>query len=151
MTYSAYMQKALRGVVHDILADVARDGLNGEAYYYITFETNRPDVIIPDFVRAKYPKEISIVLQNQFSHLVVEPAFFEVDLAFGGVNTTVHVPFCALKFFADPSAQFGLTLEPQPFDKALLDKEKGPDDDKPGADTSLTADVIDLADFRKRK
>ena len=67
--YKPYLQKAFRQVVKDILSEVQKNGLEGESHYFMTFQTNRDDVIIPDFVRAKYPEEISIILQNQFSKL----------------------------------------------------------------------------------
>ena len=69
--YKPYLEKAFRQVVKDILSEVAKNGLTDESHYFITFQTNRDDVIIPDFVRAKYPEEISIILQNQFSNLIV--------------------------------------------------------------------------------
>ena len=135
--YRPYLQKAMRLAAHDILADVAKNGLEGESHYFITFETNREDVKIPDFVRAKYPEEISIVLQNQFSNLTVSEASFSVDLAFGGVESTVTVPWVALKVFADPSAQFVLSFEPSP---APAKPEK-----------SQQAEIIDLTSLRTSK
>ena len=78
--YKPYLQKAFRSVVRDILSDVSKNGLSGDSHYFITFQTNRDDVVIPDFVRAKYPEEISIILQNQFSNLIVADNYFSVDL-----------------------------------------------------------------------
>ena len=113
MDYAPYIQKALRLAIHDILSDAARDGLSGDTHFYITFQTDREDVIMPDFVRAKYPTEISIVLQNQFSNLSVGKDAFSVDLSFGGVFSHLVVPYAAIKTFSDPAASFGLTLTPQ--------------------------------------
>ena len=137
--YKPYLQKAFRLVVHDILADVAKNGLNGDSHYFITFQTNRPDVQMPDFVRAKYPEEISIILQNQFSNLTVEKDSFSVDLTFGGVSSTLTVPYTALKVFADPAAQFALSFEP-----ILPDKT-------PKTSHSQDGEIIDLTALRGRK
>ena len=137
--YKPYLQKAMRGVARDILKDVAQNGLEGESHYFITFETNRQDVIIPDFVRAKYPEEISIILQNQFSNLIVSDTFFSVDLAFGGVNSTLTIPWKALKVFADPAAQFVLSFEPEKEIGAQI--EAAP----------KSAEIIDLTSLRKPK
>lgn len=137
--YKPYLQKAFRGVVRDILDDVARNGLRGDSHYFITFQTNRDDVVIPDFVRAKYPEEISIILQNQFSNLIVSNEFFSVDLAFGGVNTTLTIPYTALKVFADPAAQFALSFEPIVPQKAEQHPDKSSDD------------IIDLTSLRTAK
>ncbi len=113
MDYNHYIQKAFRQTVHDILADVAQNGIETGCAYYLSFETNREDVVLPDFVKAKYPTEITLVLENQFENLSVNDSKIEVDLAFGGVYTTVQIPFIALKQFADPNHQFGLTLKPE--------------------------------------
>ena len=137
--YKPYLQNAFRLVVHDILADVAKNGLEGDSHYFITFQTNRPDVQMPDFVRAKYPEEISIILQNQFSHLVADKDSFSVDLSFGGVSSTLTVPYTALKVFADPSTQFALS-----FDPVLPDTEPVPK-------VSHDDDIIDLTALRGKK
>ena len=135
--YKPYLQKAMRLAAHDILTDVAKSGLEGDSHYFITFQTNREDVKIPDFVRAKYPEEISIILQNQFSNLIVSDASFSVDLAFGGVSSTITVPWAALKVFADPSAQFVLPFEPE---EPFHSEEKS---------TLKSAEIIDLTSLRK--
>lgn len=140
--YKPFLQKAFRGVVRDILADVARNGLSGESHYFITFQTNREDVVIPDFVRAKYPEEISIILQNQFSNLTAGPDSFSVDLAFGGVMSTLVVPYTALKVFADPAAQFMLSFEPE---ESLKKKETI------SGEKADPADIIDLTRLRTGK
>lgn len=132
--YTPYIQKAFRTAVADILSDVAKNGLTDGAYYMITFET--PNATIPDFLRAKYPQEMTIILQNQFENLVVNKDSFSVDLSFGGVATTVNVPFASLKAFVDPDAQFGFNFIPQPV---------APKDDL------RSAEVIDLASRRKKK
>lgn len=144
MNYDKYMQKALRTVVREILEDISQNGINGRNYYYITFQTNRSDVIMPDFVRARYSEEITIVLQHQFDNLYVDAEKFQVDLAFGGVSTTLVVPFIALKKFVDPSADFGLTLTPEPEQheskKSTLKTE----------DKFTTSDhIINLSNWRK--
>ena len=135
--YKPFLQKAFRSVVQEILYDVAKNGLEGESHYFITFQTNRDDVVIPDFVRAKYPQEISIILQNQFSNLIVGNDSFSVDLAFGGVTSTITIPYTALKVFADPSVQFALSFEPtEPVHK----KEE-----------TYSAEIIDLTNLRRKK
>ncbi len=135
--YKPFLQKAFRSVVQEILSDVAKNGLEGESHYFITFQTNRDDVVIPDFVRAKYPQEISIILQNQFSNLIVDHDSFSVDLAFGGVTSTLTIPYTALKVFADPSVQFALSFEPvEPTHK----KEE-----------SNSAEIIDLTNLRRKQ
>ena len=74
--------------------------------YVLQFQT--PKATIPDFVRAKYPSEITIVLQHQFQDLVLTANAIEVVLTFGGVATNVVIPYETLMVFANPSS--GLTL-----------------------------------------
>jgi len=133
--YKPFLQKAFRLVVHDVLTDVAKNGLDGESHYFITFQTNRSDVIIPDFVRARYPEEMSIILQNQFSDLTVQDNAFSVALTFGGINATLVIPFDAIKIFADPAAQFALSFEPE----------------TPVAKPEKSADIVDLTSLRQKK
>ena len=111
--YEKMVERALRGVVRDALLRAARDGLRGAHHFYIGFATQMPGVVIPDHLRAKYPDEMSIVLQHQFWDLAVTDAHFEVALSFNGVSEKLHVPFEAIKGFFDPSVQFGLQFEPQ--------------------------------------
>lgn len=131
--YNPYLQTALKGVVRSVLSDVANNGLTDESYYVISFQT--PKSKIPDFVRAKYPTEMTIILQNQFQDLQITDNDFSVVLGFGGVPCEIRVPFDAILNFADPSQKFGLTLTPSP-----ISKEK-----------EATAEVIDLASLRQKK
>ena len=131
--YTPFFQEAFLKTTHDILQDVAKNGLTDDAYYMITFET--PDATIPQFMRPQYPKEMTIILQNQFDNLVVEEDKFSVDLSFGGVASTVVVPFHTLKAFVDPNAQFGFNFMPTP---------------APKKEPEHPAEVIDLASRRKK-
>lgn len=114
LNYEPHIQKAFRFLLREVLKEVAQNGLTGESHLFITFVTNRPDVIIPDFVRAKYPEQMTIILQHQFENLIVSEKSFSVDLAFGGVNTTIEIPYTAIASFSDPSANFGFVFDAMP-------------------------------------
>ncbi len=109
--YEALTDKALRGVVRDALARVQKQGLIGSHHFYLTFKTHDPGVDIPDFLKERYPDEMTIVLQNQYSGLQVGADGFEVMLTFQKLPCTLAVPFAALTAFADPSVQFGLQFK----------------------------------------
>ena len=79
--YEMMVQNALRSVVRDALNHVEKHGLPGSHHFYITFETNRSDVKIPDFLKQKHPDEVTIVLQHQFWDLKVEEKGFGVSSA----------------------------------------------------------------------
>jgi hypothetical protein len=109
--YDMLAQDALRGVVHDVLADAAKRGLPGDHHFYITFDTRAEGVRISPRLREQYPEDITIILQHQFWDLAVREEEFEVGLSFSGVPEKLTVPFEAIKSFFDPSVQFGLQFE----------------------------------------
>jgi uncharacterized protein len=109
--YDVLVQDALRGMVRDLLADAAKKGLPGEHHFFITFDTAAEGVRLSERLRAQYPDEMTVVLQYQFRELKVTDAAFEVVLSFGGVPERLHIPFEAIKAFADPSVQFALQFE----------------------------------------
>lgn len=137
LNYKQFLYDARRRLVRDILKVVEKEGLPSENHFLISFKTDRKDVVIPDFVRAKYPEEITIVLQYQFENLLVEDDSFQVDLTFGGVLTTLKIPYTAITQFVDPSAQFGFVLEPA---MPVVKKEEG----------IHSSQIIDLDKYRKK-
>ncbi len=134
--YNPYLQRALKSIVREVLTDVAQNGLTDESYYVLSFQT--PKSKIPDFVRAKYPEQMTIILQNQFQDLQVNESDFTVVLGFGGVPCEIRVPFDALLDFADPSQKFGLTFTPTPISAPKAEEPQ------------KSAEVIDLASLRKK-
>lgn len=109
--YDLLTQQALRGVVRNILSDVAKKGLPGEHHFYISFDTRADGVRLSQRLRTQYPEEMTIILQHQFWDLSVADDRFEVGLSFGGVPERLSIPFEAIKGFFDPSVQFGLQFE----------------------------------------
>jgi len=109
--YDILAQAALRGVVRTVLADAAKNGLPGEHYFQITFNTAAPGVRLSERMRARYPQQMMIVLQHQFWDLAVTEQAFEVGLSFGGIAERINVPFEAVTAFFDPAVQFGFQFE----------------------------------------
>lgn len=147
--YEAMIQRALRQVVRDVLAETAKNGLPSPHHFYITFATNHPWVEMPDYLRAEYPQEMVIVLQYEFKDLEVTNDRFSVTLCFDEADERISVPFMALISFIDPSMQFGLQFIPG--------YEQLPDDGIPPRDPvdpkgarSNQANVVSLDDFRKK-
>jgi uncharacterized protein len=108
LDYGQLVERALRRVVHDSLAIVAEQGLPGSHHFYITFRTDHPGVVLGDGLRARYPAEMTIVLQNEFWGLEVGPDGFAVTLSFNNLAQRIEIPFEAIRVFADPSVEFGL-------------------------------------------
>jgi len=112
MDYANLTQNALRGVIRQALLRAASpQGLPGQHHFYITFLTRADGVTVPDDLLARYPYDITIVLQHQFRDLRVTDEFMRVTLTFGGVPKTLIVPYAAITRFHDPEAQFMLEFE----------------------------------------
>jgi len=109
--YDILTQDALRGVLRKVLAEVARTGLPGEHHFFITFATHAPGVRVSSRLLARYPEDMTIVLQHQYWDLTVNENAFEVGLSFNGIPERLLVPFTAVKIFQDPSVPFGVQFE----------------------------------------
>jgi hypothetical protein len=148
--YDRWTDEALRTVVARALELAASEGLPGEHHYYLTFRTDHPLTRLPGHLKAKYPQEMTIVLQHQFEGLEVdrEANLFRVRLYFGGVAANLVVPFAALTGFADPHVRYGLRFQP------LMDEgeEPVPAADEPAApaEPEAPAQVVSLDAFRRR-
>ena len=110
--YNVLVDGGLRSVVRETLRRVAADGWPGTHHAYITFKTGAPGVDVPDSLSARYPDELTIVLQNQFWDLEVADDSFAVTLSFNKFGERITVPFAALTSYADPSVKFGLQFGP---------------------------------------
>ena len=112
--YDEIVQEALRAVVGRVLGEVERGGgLPGEHHFYITFKTHAPGVDIPPHLTARFPDEMTIVIQNRFWDLKVAPDRFEVGLSFNQVPAKLIVPFAAVTGFVDPAVNFALQFQAQ--------------------------------------
>jgi hypothetical protein len=131
--YDLLAQEALRGMVHRLLAEAAKNGLPGEHHFYVSFDTRAPGVRISPRLREKYPEEMTIVLQHQFWDLIVTDDAFEVGLSFGGIPERLGVPLEAIKGFFDPSVQFALQFEVGAADTAGAQATAPANAEAPGA------------------
>lgn len=118
--YDALVDDALRSVVRRVLTQVAETGLPGSHHFYISFRSGDPGVELPEYLRAKYPEEMTIVLQHQYWDLIIGDTDFEVTVSFNKQQERIKVPFAALSAFVDPSVRFGLQFDRR--DKATGEK-----------------------------
>ncbi len=132
--YDEIVQEALRAVVGRVLSQIAtlNGGLPGDHHFYITFKTTAPGVDIPDHLRARFPDEMTIVLQHRFWDLTVGEEHFSVGLSFNQMGSILTVPYAAITAFVDPSVDFGLQFQvegddvPEPHDQAENDPPEAP-------------------------
>ncbi|UPY35147.1 ClpXP protease specificity-enhancing factor SspB [Sediminicoccus sp. KRV36] len=154
LPYENWAARALRGVAVDALEFAAGEGLPGEHHFYISFRTDHPGTNIPGHLKARYPNEMTIVLQHRFWDLVVDRAAqrFSVGLSFSGVPSMLSVPFGALTAFQDPQANFGLRFEPDAVEAQAEPEPVAPAPEAPGAESQADVpQVVSLDAFRRKR
>ncbi len=153
MHYDVLAQEALRGVVKAALKRAAEPGgLPGAHHFYVTFRVGAPGVSIPPDLSAKYPEEMTIVLQHQYWDLAPGETFFSVMLKFGGQAKKLSVPYAAITRFYDPSVQFLLQFEPpkaSEVDDGFPDATAAEPESDPGPGEDAPK-VVSLDKFRKK-
>ncbi len=157
LRYDKMVENALRGVVKRAVEEVMEDGLPGDHHFYITFMTDYEGVDIPDYLKDRYPGEMTIVLQFQFYDLDVNDERMVVTLSFNNVPERLEIPLAAITIFADPSVNFALQFQPLGDDSEPdFDPDfdpTGSDDDSDsskGDDDSKSGEVVSLDTFRKK-
>ncbi|MFY0595765.1 MAG: hypothetical protein JXQ85_04980 [Cognatishimia sp.] len=152
--YGNLMHQAMRGLIQKVLEDVRDTGLPGEHHFFITFDTQHPDVEIADWLSDRYPGEMTVVMQHWFDNLTVTDEGFAITLNFGDAPEPLYIPYDAIKTFVDPSVEFGLRFETQ-------ESEDDEEDDAPQVVEDIAeiaeiaepekkeADVVSLDSFRK--
>ncbi|MCS6932717.1 MAG: ClpXP protease specificity-enhancing factor SspB [Acetobacteraceae bacterium] len=148
LPYEAWTAEAMREVALRALAHVAEHGLPGEHHFYLTFRTDRPDVTIPAHLRARYPQEMTVVLQHQFRDLAVDRAAgrVSVGLVFGGVPATLSIPFGALTAFYDPHVRIGFRFQPE----EAASPSPPPPEPSAEAAAETPSQVVSLDAFRRK-
>jgi uncharacterized protein len=159
--YGRLVEGALRTVVRDVLERLNKEGVPPPHHFYITFRTHHPGVAIPEFLRDRYPTDMTIVLQHQFWDLAVDEEGFAVTLSFNDQMQRLRIPFAAIKVFADPGVEFGLqfTIEEdgdapvgEPVKLLSAGRGAGEDEGPEAAEKAPAAgaEIVTLDRFRKK-
>ena len=109
--YGNLMHNAMRSLIHDVLSEVKSNGLPGEHHFFITFDTNHAEVEMAPWLKERYPREITVVMQHWYDDLEVRDDGFSVTLNFGDTPEHLVIPYEAILTFVDPSVEFGLRFE----------------------------------------
>ena len=152
INYQQLLDVALKSVVKEALIHAQFNGLGDDASFFITFKTRDAGVVLPDFLRIRYPDIMTIVLQYSYSNLNVSDKEFGVQLTFDGRPFFIRVPFSALVEFKDPSVDFMLSFQPnQPSNTEKKSEDiELPLEEKPDT-VPDDKRVVSLDEFRKRK
>lgn len=150
--YGNLMHRAMRHLIQSVLTDVGKNGLPGAHHFFITFDTSHPDVAIADWLKARYPGEMTIVIQHWFENLDVTDEGFSITLNFGNQPEPLVIPFDAVRTFVDPSVEFGLRFEShsdedEEDDGDEVEEDDGDDEPPP---PPRDAQVVSLDKFRKQ-
>lgn len=153
--YDSLVEESLKNVVIKVLKTTSETGLIGNSHFFISFNGDDPDVVVPAELKSTDSSEIKIIIQHQFWDLKSTDNHFEVTLSFNGNKKNISVPYKAVTSFTDPSVGFGLQFKiddqlklPNEENKAkLLDKEivlEPSEKDKSG-------EIVSLDAFRDKK
>ena len=150
--YGNLMHRAMRGLIRDVLTDVAANGLPGDHHFFITFDTSHPDSELADWLSDRYPEEMTVVMQHWYDNLDVGEDGFSITLNFGDQPEPLFIPYDAIKTFVDPSVEFGLRFETAGQDE---DDDLPPDSGPNGTEAEDAAhhgdaEVVSLEQFRKK-
>ena len=162
--YGKLMHAAMRRLIQDVLMGVQKDGLPGAHHFFITFDTTHHEATMADWLRDRYPAEMTVVVQHWYDNLNVTDEGFGITLNFGDAPENLYIPYDAIQTFVDPSVEFGLRFEQQSDeddededDDDLLDEDGSLDDedmedaseDRHGDAPRTEAEVVSLDSFRK--
>lgn len=155
LDYGSLMHRAMRGLIFNVLEQVRDHGLPGNHHFFITFDTTHPDVQLADWLKDRYPAEMTVVIQHWFDNLVVREDGFSITLNFGDQPEPIQIPFDAIQTFVDPSVEFGLRFENQDMDE--IEDEAEADEAEPSFEATETSDeaprqeaeVVSLDQFRR--
>ena len=160
LPYDRWTEDAMREVALRALEYVVENGLPGEHHFYLTFRTAHPGVRMPAHLKARYPEEMTIVLQHQYRDLKVDRVARTVSagLVFGGVPASLLLPFGALTAFWDPHVRVGMRFrseveqdvgeEPESFKSVVPDENEAEHGPELPAEP---AQVVSLDAFRRKR
>jgi len=105
--YGTMIERAYIGITKQALTIISNDpDALGKYNIMITLDTTEKGVVMPDFLKLRYPENMTVVLNNVYSGLVVDDFGFKVVLTFGGQEIEVGVPFSSILHFHDMNTNF---------------------------------------------
>ena len=125
--YQKILNKNMLNVFKDVLKNIRDNGLSNNNHLYITFLTNHKNVELPNWLKQKYPQEMTIVVQYEYYDLKINNNNFSISLSFNDIQTNLTIDYNAIISFADPSANFGLILQKNKIQRKVnkkIDKKK---------------------------
>jgi hypothetical protein len=146
--------EAFRSSVFSYVRDFAAGGLPGQHYFALTFITDHEDVILPNFIKAKYPEMIKIVFQNFYEDLSLFGDNIYVRCKFSNVWHDVVIPLESIVRYEDPSVNYAwdisAMLRPRN-DVPQIEAPKTTAEPETPKQEGDGATVINLADWKSKR
>ena len=139
--YQKILDKNMLNVFKDILKNIKDNGLSNNNHLYITFLTNHKNVELPNWLKQKYPQEMTIVIQYEYYNLELNKNDFSIALSFENIKTNLKINYNSIISFADPSANFGLILQKNKIQKKVNKKIEN--------NKSKKDNVINFSNYKK--
>jgi len=156
--YDDLVEESLKNVVKKVLKITAESGLIGNSHFFISFNGDDDDVIVPDELKSNDSSEIKIIIQHQFWDLKATDEHFEVTLSFNGQKKNIYVPYKAITSFTDPSVGFGLQFKVEEQKKISIEEKKdenvvleNKEVQTKQTNKSVSGEIISLNEFRDKK
>ena len=156
--YDNLVEESLKNVVKKVLKITAESGLVGNSHFFISFNGNDNEVIVPDELKNTDSSEIKIIIQHQFWDLKATDEHFEVTLSFNGQKKNIYVPYKAITSFTDPSVGFGLQFKVEEQKKISIEEKKdenvvleNKEVQSKQTNKSVSGEIISLNEFRDKK
>ena len=154
INYKALIENAMLNMVRDILKKISQSGLPKNHHFLITFFSNSKGVIIPDWMKEKYPDKMTIIIRNWFENLYVTEKKFQISLNFNNTVEQMTIPFSSLELFADPSVDFAVSfnqINTLSNNETKIKAERGNENaiKKKEKLNKKNENVIDLKNFKK--
>ena len=111
INYPQILKKNMINVLKDVLHEIEKNGLKEGHHLYIIFKTDNKNIILPKWLKKKYPKKMTIVIQYEYWNLKVFEEKFEIVLSINDVKVNLFIPFNSIISFVDPSTNFGLKIK----------------------------------------
>ena len=139
--YQKILDKNMLNVFKDVLKNIKENGISDNNQLYITFLTKYKNVELPNWLKQKYPEEMTIVIQYEYYDLQINKNNFSISLSFSNIKTNIIIDYNAVISFADPTSNFGLILQ-----KNKIQKKNNK---KPEKKKLNKNNVINFSNFKK--
>jgi hypothetical protein len=140
----------MQGLMIDVLKKTSINGLPGNHHYFISFKTKSEGVKVADWIKERYPEEMTIVIQHWFDNLDVNDKCFSITLNFGDNPENLTIPWDSILTFVDPSVEFGLRFEGEENKDNDIHEEIPESNMIEIEEEDNIAEIVNLDNFRKK-